>query len=87
MFQKAGVGVSGANFAVAETGTVVTVENEGNIRMCTTVPRVHIALVGIEKLIPRLADLGIFLQIARPLRDGPKAYHLHFAPHRAAPRG
>jgi L-lactate dehydrogenase complex protein LldF len=63
MFQKAGVGVSGANFAVAETGTVVTVENEGNIRMCTTVPQVHIALVGIEKLIPRFADLGIFLRL------------------------
>jgi L-lactate dehydrogenase complex protein LldF len=63
MFQKAGVGVTGANFAVAETGTVVTVENEGNIRMCTTVPRVHIALIGIEKLIPRLADLGIFLRL------------------------
>ena len=63
MFQKAGAGVSGANFAVAETGTVVTIENEGNIRMCTTVPRVHIALVGIEKLIPRLADLGIFLRL------------------------
>src|ERR1039458_7761179 len=63
MFQKAGVGVSGANFAVAETGTVVTIENEGNIRMCTTVPRVHIALIGIEKLIPRLSDLGIFLRL------------------------
>jgi len=63
MFQKAGAGISGANFAVAETGTVVTVENEGNIRMCSTVPRVHIALVGIEKLIPRLADLGIFLRL------------------------
>jgi len=63
MFQKAGVGVSGANFAVAETGTVVTVENEGNIRMCTTVPRVHIALVGIEKLIPRLSDLAVFLRL------------------------
>ncbi len=63
MFQKAGVGISGANFAVAETGTVVTVENEGNIRMCTTFPRVHIALVGIEKLIPRLADLGVFMRL------------------------
>jgi L-lactate dehydrogenase complex protein LldF len=63
MFQKAGVGVSGANFAVAETGTVVTIENEGNIRMCSTVPRVHIALIGIEKLIPRLSDLGIFLRL------------------------
>jgi L-lactate dehydrogenase complex protein LldF len=63
MFQKAGAGVSGANFAVAETGTIVTVENEGNIRMCTTLPRVHIALIGIEKLIPRLSDLGIFLRL------------------------
>jgi L-lactate dehydrogenase complex protein LldF len=63
MFQTAGVGVSGANFAVAETGTVVTIENEGNIRLCTTVPRVHIALIGIEKLIPRLSDLGIFLRL------------------------
>src|SRR5579862_6383016 len=72
MFQKAGVGVSGANFAVAETGTVVTVENEGNIRMCTTVPRVHIALIGIEKLVPRLADLGIFLRILARSGTGQK---------------
>jgi L-lactate dehydrogenase complex protein LldF len=62
-FQKAGMGVSGANFAVAETGTLVLVENEGNIRMCTTVPRLHVALVGIEKLVPRLADLGVFLRL------------------------
>ena len=63
MFQKAGMGLSGANFAVAETGTIVLVENEGNIRMCTTAPRVHVALVGIEKLIPRFADLGVFLRL------------------------
>ena len=62
-FQRAGMGVSGANIAVAETGTIVLVENEGNIRMCTTAPRVHVALVGIEKLIPRFADLGVFLRI------------------------
>jgi len=62
-FQKAGLGLSGANFAVAETGTIVLVENEGNIRMCTTIPRVHVALVGIEKLVPRLADLGVFLRL------------------------
>jgi L-lactate dehydrogenase complex protein LldF len=71
-FTRAGVGVSGANFAVAETGTVVTVENEGNIRMCTTIPRVHIALVGIEKLIPRLADLGIFLRLLGRSATGQK---------------
>jgi L-lactate dehydrogenase complex protein LldF len=63
MFAKAGMGLSGANFAVAETGTVVLVENEGNIRFCTTVPRVHVALVGVEKLIPRFADLGVFLRL------------------------
>ena len=72
MFQKAGVGVSGANFAVAETGTVVTVENEGNIRMCTTVPRAHVALIGVEKLIPRFADLGIFLRLLGRSATGQK---------------
>jgi L-lactate dehydrogenase complex protein LldF len=63
MFQKAGMGLSGANFIVAETGTVVVIENEGNIRFCTTAPRVHVALVGIEKIIPRLTDLGVFLRL------------------------
>jgi L-lactate dehydrogenase complex protein LldF len=62
-FASAGMGLSGANFAVAETGTVVLIENEGNIRFCTTAPRVHVALVGIEKLIPRLADLAVFLRL------------------------
>jgi L-lactate dehydrogenase complex protein LldF len=62
-FARAEMGVSGGNFLVAETGTVVLVENEGNIRFCTTAPRVHVALVGIEKLIPRLADLGVFLRL------------------------
>jgi L-lactate dehydrogenase complex protein LldF len=72
MFGKAGVGVSGANFAVAETGTVVTVENEGNIRFSTTAPRVHIALVGIEKIIPRFADLGVFLRLLGRSATGQK---------------
>jgi L-lactate dehydrogenase complex protein LldF len=62
-FARANLGLSGANFAVAETGTVVLIENEGNIRFCTTAPRVHVALVGIEKLIPRLADLAVFLRL------------------------
>ena len=63
MFRKAGMGLSGANFAVAETGTVVTVENEGNIRLCTTAPRVHVVLMGIEKVIPRFRDLAVFLRL------------------------
>ena len=63
MFARAGVGLSGANFAVAETGSIVVIENEGNIRLCTTAPPVHIALVGIEKIIPRFDDLSVFLRL------------------------
>ena len=62
-FCAAGLGVSGANFAVAETGTIVIVENEGNARLSTSVPRVHVALVGIEKIIPRVEDLSVFLTL------------------------
>ncbi len=62
-FLTAELGISGANFLVAETGTVVLVENEGNIRLSTSLPRVHVALVGIEKLLPRFEDLAVFLQL------------------------
>ncbi|MDP5293429.1 LutB/LldF family L-lactate oxidation iron-sulfur protein [Oceanimonas sp. CHS3-5] len=56
-YRTADVGVSGVNFAVAETGTLCLVENEGNGRMCTTVPEVHIAITGIEKVVEFLADV------------------------------
>ncbi|MCU0564269.1 MAG: LUD domain-containing protein, partial [Desulfobacterales bacterium] len=62
-FQEAGIGLSGVNFAVAETGTLCLVENEGNGRMCTTVPPVHIALMGIEKVVERLEDLPPLLRL------------------------
>jgi L-lactate dehydrogenase complex protein LldF len=62
-FRTADMGVTGANFAVAETGTVVLVTNEGNGRLTTTCPRVHVALVGMEKVIPRLEDLPVFLKL------------------------
>jgi L-lactate dehydrogenase complex protein LldF len=62
-FRSAEMGVTGANFAVAETGTIVLVENEGNIRLSTSLPRLHVAVVGIEKLIPRFADIAVFLKI------------------------
>jgi L-lactate dehydrogenase complex protein LldF len=62
-FARADLGITGANFAVAETGTVVLVTNEGNGRLTTTCPRVHIALMGIEKVIPRFADLPVFLKL------------------------
>jgi L-lactate dehydrogenase complex protein LldF len=62
-FLAAKVGISGANFAVAETGTVCVVESEGNGRMCTTLPRVLITLMGIEKVIPAWRDLEVFMQL------------------------
>lgn len=62
-FLGADMGISGANFVVAESGAVVLIENEGNIRLTTSLPRVHVALAGIEKLIPRAADLAVFLKL------------------------
>lgn len=62
-YRRADLGVSGGNFLVAETGAVVMCTNEGNGRMCTTVPRVHVAMVGIEKLVPTMAHLGVMLKV------------------------
>ena len=62
-FLQARVGVSGANFGIVETGTVCVVESEGNGRMCTTLPPVLVSILGIEKLLPRFADLEVFLQL------------------------
>jgi L-lactate dehydrogenase complex protein LldF len=57
------VAISGANFAVAETGTLAVVESEGNGRMCLTLPRTLITVLGIEKIVPRWSDLEVFLQL------------------------
>lgn len=62
-FLSASVAVSGANFMVAETGTLVIVESEGNGRMCLTLPETLISVVGIEKIVPTWQDLEIFLQL------------------------
>ena len=62
-FAEAGIGLSGVNFAVAETGTLCLVENEGNGRMCTTVPRIHIAITGIEKVVEKLEHLPPLLSL------------------------
>lgn len=62
-FLSAKVGISGANFAVAETGTVAVVESEGNGRMCTTLPDTLITVMGIEKLIPTWRDFEVFMQL------------------------
>lgn len=61
-FLRAKVGISGANFMIAETGTLVVVESEGNGRMCLTLPETLISVVGIEKILPTWRDLEVFLQ-------------------------
>jgi L-lactate dehydrogenase complex protein LldF len=72
VFLEADMGITGANFGVVETGTICLVTNEGNGRMVTSLPRVHVALVGIEKLIPTLADLDRFLKILPRSATGQK---------------
>ena len=62
-FMQADLGISGANFVVAETGTLVIVTNEGNGRLCTSAPRIHIGITGMEKVIPSMQDLAIFLRL------------------------
>jgi len=62
-FLRAELGISGVNFACADSGTLAIVENEGNARLATSLPRVHVALMGLEKLLPRLADLPTFLAL------------------------
>ena len=62
-FAEAEVGISGANFGVAETGSLLILENEGNIRLTTSLPKTHIAVMGIEKLVPKLTDLDVFLKL------------------------
>ncbi len=71
-FCSADMGISGVNFAVAETGSIVIVENEGNGRLSTTMPKIHIALMGMEKVIPTLEDLALFLKILARSATGQK---------------
>lgn len=62
-FRRADFGMTGGNFLIAETGQVCAVENEGNVRQSITTPRVLVSLVGMEKLIPRMADLAVMLKL------------------------
>lgn len=72
IFLEAEMGVTGANFAIAETGTLVLVENEGNGRFSSTLPDTLVAVMGIEKVIPKLADLSHFLEILARTSTGQK---------------
>ena len=71
-FLAADMGISGANFMVAETGTLVMVTNEGNGRMCTTLPPLHVAVVGIDKVVPDLASLNVLLKLLPRSATGQK---------------
>ncbi len=71
-FLKADMGVSGGNFLIAETGSIGLVMNEGNGRMCTSLPRVHVALVGIEKLVDTVEDYATLTQVLPSSSTGQK---------------
>ena len=71
-FLEADMGVSGANFAIADTGTLVIVENEGNARLATSVPRIHVAITGIEKVIRSWTDLQTLLPLLPTSATGQK---------------
>jgi L-lactate dehydrogenase complex protein LldF len=71
-FLKADMGISGVNFGVADEGAVVIVENEGNARLSTSVPRIHVAIMGIERIVARMEDLGVMLQVLARSATGQK---------------
>jgi L-lactate dehydrogenase complex protein LldF len=71
-FLAADIGITGANFGVAETGTVATITNEGNARLVTSVPPVHVVVMGIEKLVPRFEDLSVFTRLLARSGTGQK---------------
>ena len=77
-FLSADMGISGANFLVAETGTTLIVTNEGNGRMTTTLPRVHVAITGIEKVVPTLEDVATLLRLLPRSATGQIDLQLHF---------
>jgi L-lactate dehydrogenase complex protein LldF len=79
-FLSAEAGITGVNFAVAETGGIVVSTNEGNADLGTSLPKLHIASMGIEKIVPRVADLGVFLRLlARSATGQPiTTYTSHF---------
>ncbi|OGO63763.1 MAG: iron-sulfur cluster-binding protein [Chloroflexi bacterium RBG_19FT_COMBO_47_9] len=72
VFLDADIGISGVNFGVAETGTLCVVTNEGNGRMVTTIPRTHIALMGIERMVPTMDDLALMLSLLPRSATGQK---------------
>lgn len=71
-FMKADIGITGANFIIADSGAIALTENEGNVRLTTSLPKIHIAIVGIEKVIPSLKDLAHFWPLLATFGTGQK---------------
>ena len=71
-YLNAEVGITGANFLIADTGSIALTENEGNARLCMTFPKIHIAIVGIEKIIPSITDLELFWPLLSTRGTGQK---------------
>eukprot|EP01133_Synstelium_polycarpum_P004804 gene4804-5591_t len=86
-YLQADIGISGGNFLIADTGSIALTENEGNARLCTTFPKIHIAVVGIEKVIPSMTDLDLYwpllashgtgqnLTVYNTILSGPRQVH------------
>ena len=86
-FLSADMGITGANFVIAETGSTLIVTNEGNGRMVTSLPRVHVAITGIEKVVPTLEDVATLLRLLPRHGTGADDHQLHLDHDRAAARG
>lgn len=71
-FLQADIGITGANFIIADSGAIALTENEGNVRLTTSLPKIHIAIVGIEKVIPSLKDLSVFWPLLATFGTGQK---------------
>ncbi len=84
-YLQADVGITGANFAIAETGMLSITENEGNARLTAALPRTMITLVGIEKVLPRLEDLALFLPMLAAMGTGQTDQLLQHPVRRPAP--
>ncbi len=83
---EADMGISGANFAIAETGMISITENEGNARLTTSLPKIHVALVGIEKVLPKLSDFALFRRCwRRRAQDSPSLAITPFTADRVNP--
>ncbi len=84
-YLQAGMGISGCNFAIADTGTLAVIENEGNAGLSTSTPPVHVALIGIEKLLPRICDLPLFVNLLPRSATGVKLTSYTHLIHGATP--